>query len=167
MGKTAVANAKVLAGRMQSVVDAAAGKGEIIPNMAEITAWIAEMKRGPVADKAKSGAESVGDFAGRQFDAAKKGTGDAATFATEQFNKAKGAAGDEIERRKPQAQLLAKKLALEAQPFLEKARSGVATAVEIAKLTLQDIQQLTAEDIAEWTKEQKDALDKRLTELGF
>ena len=167
VGKTAVANAKVLAGRMQAVLDAAERKGEIIPNRAEITAWIAEMKRGPVAEKAKSGAESVGDFAGRQFDAAKKGAGDAATFATEQFNKAKGAAGDEIERRKPQAQLLAKKLALEAQPFLEKARSGVATAVEIAKLTLQDIQQLTAEDIAEWTKEQKDALDKRLTELGF
>ena len=170
VGKTAVANAKVLAGRMRAVLDAAERKGEIIPNRKEIEDWIEEMKSGPVtkaAGAAQAGAETVSDFASRQFDAAKGAAGDAATFASEQFNKAKGAAGDEIERRKPQAQLLAKKLALEAQPFLEKARSGVATAVEIAKLTLQDIQQLTAEDIADWTKEQRAALDKRLTELGL
>ena len=63
--------------------------------------------------------------------------------------------------------MLAKKLALEAQPFLEKAKKGAATAVEIAKLTLQDMQQLTEEDIADWTKEQIAALEKRLDELGL
>jgi hypothetical protein len=44
IGKTAIANAKVLAGRMRAVLDAAERKGEIIPNRAEIEAWIQEMK---------------------------------------------------------------------------------------------------------------------------
>jgi len=44
VGKTAVANAKVLAGRMQAVLDAAERKSEIIPNRKEIEDWIEEMK---------------------------------------------------------------------------------------------------------------------------
>ncbi len=44
VGKTAVANAKVLAGRMRAVLDAAERKGEIIPNRKEIEDWIEKMK---------------------------------------------------------------------------------------------------------------------------
>ena len=44
VGKTAVANAKVLAGRMRAVLDAAERKSEIIPNRKEIEDWIEKMK---------------------------------------------------------------------------------------------------------------------------
>ena len=161
-----IANVQLLGDVMRDILDGADIALYEVEGREAIEAFIAD----PVGffnQTTQATGESVSDFASRQFSAAKGAAGGAATFATEQFNKAKGAAGDEIERRKPQAELLAKKLALEAQPFLEKARSGAASAVEIAKLTLQDIRQLTAEDIANWTKEQKAALDKRLTELGF
>ena len=104
IGKSALANARVLAARMQAAIDAAERKEEIIPNRAEITAWIAEMKRGPITkatERAKDGAETASAFAKRQFEAAKNATGNAAEFAEAQFNKAKPVVGAAVERAKP------------------------------------------------------------------
>ncbi|KKK99295.1 hypothetical protein LCGC14_2634180, partial [marine sediment metagenome] len=129
-----IANVQLLGDVMRDILDGADIALYEVEGREAIEAFIAD----PVGffnQTTQATGESVSDFASRQFDAAKGAAGDAATFATEQFNKAKGAAGDEIERRKPQAELLAKKLALEAQPFLQKAKEGASTAVRTYGIT--------------------------------
>ncbi|KKL21392.1 hypothetical protein LCGC14_2445930, partial [marine sediment metagenome] len=166
LDNSAVANAQLFGDQMKSLLDEADINGFEVGARDFIEQFIADPLAG-LQPQAQAGAETVGDFATRQFEAAKGATGDAAQFAAEQFGKAKDAVGDEIERRKPQADLLAKKAASELRPFLEKAKAGTIKAVEMAKLTLEDVQQLTAEDIKNWTKEQRAALEKRLDALGL
>ena len=118
IGKTAIANAQVLATRMRAALDAAERKSEIVPNRAEIEAWIAEMK----SLSAQTGARNIGDTARSGFDAA----------------------------------------TVFAQDAADKARSSIVTASEIARMTIQELQQI---DPAKITAEAREAARKRYNEL--
>ena len=59
------------------------------------------------------------------------------------------------------------KTTLAAASAIEKAKAGIAKAADFAELTIEEIQQIDKDDIKQWTKEQKDAFDKRRKELGL
>ena len=167
---SAVANAQLFGDQMRTLLDEAeinefevGGRDFIEQFIADPLAGLQEEAEaaGPAfidtaTDTARSVFDTVSGKAQSGFDAASAFAKDAAASTSA-----------EIERRKPQAELLAKKAAIELRPFLEKAKAGTIKVVEMAKLTLEDVQQLTAEDIKNWTKEQRAALEKRLDALGL
>ena len=139
-----IANVQLLGDVMRDILDGADIALYEVEGREAIEAFIADPV-GAFNQTAQATGESVGDFASRQFDAAKGAAGDAAQFGKEQFNKTKPVVSAAI----------------------AKAKAGLATAADFAKLQLEDIRQITPEDIKDWTAKQRAALEKRMDELGL
>ncbi len=152
-----VANAQLFGDQMRSLLDEADISGFAVGGREFIEQFIENPLAGLESITPDFDPSIVFDAA---TDKASQGFDAATAFATEK-------AGQGIDV----ATAFAKDTAAAAQPIIskaaEKARAGLATATEIAKLKLDDLKQIDFKDVENWTEEQKAALDKRLKELGF
>ncbi len=177
IGKTAIANAKVLATRMQAVLDAAERKSEDVPNRKEIETWISDMKS-LTRGKTKAAIDGPGilgrfkDFTLEQIQkvdvpALPEADIPALKAKLNQLKQQGAAAIEPSSSQKLLAKMALLKTTLAAASAVEKVKVGIAKAADFAKLTIEEIQQIDQDDIKEWTEEQKAAFDKRRKELGL
>ena len=157
---TAVPNVQLLGDMMRDVLDGADIAGyKDIENREAIRAFIddpiagltQEEEGGPsFLDAATGKARSAFGAATEQ---AQSGIDAATAFATEQ-----------IEQRGPGLDLAAKLAAIKLRKGADATKDFINA---LATATIEDIKSINREDIADWTAKQRDALDKRLKELGF